>query len=122
MTHKAKTIVGGWVYGFLVGYYSDSSRTDIEKYCIFEGIDGVKPIPILRETICSYVCEDENGEKAFENDIVEFSGERKKLRAVLVKSNNGYDISPNYQDDLLLRLKIVNGKGNFKLIKSSFDV
>lgn len=124
MIWKAKTKTGFWVHGFLIGYYSDPSKTEIEEFKIFEGIRDIPPVSIVKETVCEYVCKDRNGNDAFENDIIEFSEGDKKVKCILVKSdmgNNGYELIPNYQLNTLWRLKINKGVGNFKVICSKFD-
>lgn len=112
------------MHGFLIGYYSDLTKTEIEEFKIFEGIRDIPPVPIVTETICEYVCKDRVGDDAFENDIIEFSESGKTVRCILVKSgmgNNGYELIPNYQLNTLWRLKINKGVGNFKVICSKFD-
>lgn len=121
MICKAKTLTGQWVRGFLIGYYTNPEKTEIEKYSIFEGIDGVLPIPIDKDTICAYVCKDMNGRDAFIGDIVQLRKDNFHILCLLVKRDNGVGIYPDYQDGSLWRLSISRGVGNFTVWGNKFD-
>lgn len=121
MIHRAKTKTGAWVKGFLIGYFKDVERTEIERHQIFEGIDGVSPIPVIPETICEYVCKSMDGEDAFDGDLIQLWEGERHILCLLQKTDMGYDIFPRYQDGSLWRLRIKDGVGNFTIWGNKFD-
>lgn len=121
MTHRGKTKTGGWVIGFLIAYYKEIERIDIEDHQIFEGIRGIPPISVLPDTICEYVCKDLNGEDSFIGDIVRLENGDNSIMCFLLKTDIGYEIQPNFQRRSLWGLKIINGVGNFTVVGNKFD-
>jgi len=121
MTHRAKTKTGAWVKGFLLAYYKDVERTKIRSHQIFEGIEGVQPIPVVPGTICEYVCKSKDGKEAFVNDLIQLWEGDRHILCLLIKTDMGYDIFPRYQDGSLWKLSIVNGVGNFTVWGNKFD-
>jgi len=121
MIYRGKTKSGAWVNGFLVGYYKDVERTEIERHQIFEGIEGVSPIPVIPDTICEYVCKSKDGKDAFVGDIIQLWNYDKHILCLMLKTDMGYDIFPRYQEGSLWRLNIINGVGNFTVWGNKFD-
>jgi len=121
MIHRAKTKTGAWVKGFLLAYYKDVERTEIERHQIFEGIEGVSPIPVLPETICEYVCKSMDGKDSFVGDFIQLREGDRHVLCLLIKTDMGYDIFPKYQEGSLWRLNIEKGVGNFTIYGNKFD-
>lgn len=121
MIFRGMTKTGAWVKGFLIGHYKDVERTEIERHQIFEGIEGVSPIPVIPDTICQYVCQTKDGKQAFVNDLIQLWEGERHILCLLIKTDMGYDIFPRYQDGSLWKLRIVNGVGNFTVWGNKFD-
>lgn len=73
-------------------------------------------VSVYPDSVNQFLCIDENGDDIFIGDTVIFSGYGENVEKQIVRKSNGYSLLP-ITKDIMVSLRIIDGKGNFTLKK-----